>query len=34
MRGPIMTITRFQSKSSEDDAGPKVHVVTFGCQMN
>jgi tRNA-2-methylthio-N6-dimethylallyladenosine synthase len=33
-----MTLTRFQSKASEPDlapaGGPKVHVVTFGCQMN
>ena len=32
-----MTLTRFQSQPPEaevDPAGPKVHVVTFGCQMN
>jgi len=33
-----MTITRFQSKASEPDSpapdGKRVHVVTFGCQMN
>jgi len=34
-----MTTKRFQSKSSDaaEDApsfGPKLHVVTFGCQMN
>ncbi|MEZ6018644.1 MAG: hypothetical protein R3F17_00665 [Planctomycetota bacterium] len=29
-----MSITRHQSKNSGDDSGPKLHVVTFGCQMN
>ena len=36
-----MTLTRFQSKASGDpagtapvEAGKRVHVVTFGCQMN
>lgn len=29
-----MTLTRFQSAPSRDSDGPKVHVVTFGCQMN
>ncbi|MFO1010259.1 MAG: tRNA (N6-isopentenyl adenosine(37)-C2)-methylthiotransferase MiaB [Planctomycetota bacterium] len=31
-----MTLTRTTSKSTTDvaDAAPKVHVVTFGCQMN
>jgi tRNA-2-methylthio-N6-dimethylallyladenosine synthase len=34
-----MTLTRFQSKASPPEvdgprAAPKVHVVTFGCQMN
>ena len=30
-----MSLTRFQSKGSETARGrPKVHVVTFGCQMN
>jgi tRNA-2-methylthio-N6-dimethylallyladenosine synthase len=37
-RPTIMTLTRFQSKSSAaagpDESAPKVHVVTFGCQMN
>jgi tRNA-2-methylthio-N6-dimethylallyladenosine synthase len=31
-----MTLTRFQSKNSSEPEGgsPKLHVVTFGCQMN
>jgi tRNA-2-methylthio-N6-dimethylallyladenosine synthase len=29
-----MSTTRHQSTSSGADAAPKVHVVTFGCQMN
>jgi tRNA-2-methylthio-N6-dimethylallyladenosine synthase len=31
-----MTLTRFQSKSSEAaaEAAPRLHIVTFGCQMN
>lgn len=30
-----MSIPRFQSKTSRDNAAaPKLHVVTFGCQMN
>jgi tRNA-2-methylthio-N6-dimethylallyladenosine synthase len=31
-----MTLTRFQSKSSQAaaEAAPRLHIVTFGCQMN
>ena len=31
-----MTTTRFQSQGQEDapPGAPKVHLVTFGCQMN